>query len=180
MPQPLAWLMRAFDHLLVIGMSAMSLMVFWNVVLRYGFNSGIPFSVEASRLIFVWIVFLGGIAALAQGAHMSVDTLVARLPKPARFACFLLAHGLMLWVCWLLWSGSWSQTTLNWNNRAPISGISMGLMYASGLVASACMAMILLVNLWRSLRGDLPATWAGPAAGEPAAAGDALKDEAAR
>lgn len=161
MPQPLRWLMRLFDHLLVLGMSVMSLMVFWNVVLRYGFNSGIPFSVEVSRLIFVWIAFVGAVAALAQGAHMSVDTLVARLPKPARIACFLVAHGLMLWICVLLWQGSWSQTMLNWNNRAPISGISMGLMYAAGLVASACMGLILLVNLWRALRGELPATWAG-------------------
>lgn len=168
MPQPLRWLMKMFDHLLVLGMSVMSLMVFWNVVLRYGFNSGIPFSVEASRLIFVWIAFIGGVAALAQGAHMSVDTLVSRLPARARFACFLLAHGLMLWICWLLWQGSWSQTMLNWNNRAPISGISMGLMYASGLVASACMGLILLVNLWRSLRGELPATWARPARADDA------------
>ena len=92
---------------------------------------------------------------------MSVDTLVARLPAPARIVCFLVAHGLMLWICVLLWQGSWSQTMLNWNNRAPISGISMGLMYAAGLVASACMGLILLVNLWRALRGELPATWAG-------------------
>ena len=66
MPQPLRWLMRLFDHLLVLGMSVMSLMVFWNVVLRYGFNSGIPFSVEVSRLIFVWIAFVGAVAALAR------------------------------------------------------------------------------------------------------------------
>ncbi|GGK46051.1 TRAP transporter small permease [Salinarimonas ramus] len=163
MSWPLRWLMRLLDHLLVVGMSVMSLMVFWNVVLRYGFSSGIPFSVEVSRLIFVWITFVGGVAALAQGAHMSVDTLVARLPAKARVACFLLAHGLMLWICVLLWQGSWSQTVLNWNNRAPISGISVGLMYAAGLVAAAFMALILVVNLVRALRGHLPATWSAPA-----------------
>lgn len=161
MPKPLQWLFRLFDHLVVIGMSAMGLMVFWNVVLRYGFNSGIPFSVEVSRLIFVWIIFLGAVVALAQGMHMSVDTLVARLPRPMRVACFLISHGLMLWCCWLIWQGSWIQTIHNWSNKAPISGISVGIMYAAGLVASASMALVLLVNLWRSLRGDLPHTWSG-------------------
>lgn len=161
MPKALQWLFSLFDHLVVIGMSAMGLMLFWNVVLRYGFNSGIPFSVEVSRLIFVWITFLGAVVALAQGMHMSVDTLVARLPRPMRVACFLVSHGLMLWCCWLIWQGSWIQTNINWNNYAPISGISVGLMYAAGLVASATMALVLLVNLWRSLRGELPHTWSG-------------------
>jgi TRAP-type transport system small permease protein len=162
MPHSLRWLMKIFDYLLVIGMSAMCLMVFWNVVLRYGFNSGIPFSVEVSRLIFVWIVFIGGVTALAQGAHMSVNTLVAMLPKPLRVGSFLLSQGLMLWICLLLWQGSWSQTMINWNNHAPISGISVGLMYAAGLMASACMALVLLNNLWRSVRGEFPETWATP------------------
>jgi len=165
MQKPMQWVLKLFDHLLVLGMSVMCLMVFWNVVLRYGFSSGIPFSVEVSRLIFVWIVFLGGIAALAQGAHMSVDALVKKLPAPLRLVAFLVAHGLMLWVCWLLWQGSYAQTVINWNNYAPISGISVGLMYAAGLVASACMAVVLLHNLWRALQGDLPAVWAAP---EPA------------
>jgi TRAP-type transport system small permease protein len=167
MPHSLKLLMKIFDHLLVLGMSVMCLMVFWNVVLRYGFNSGIPFSVEVSRLIFVWIVFIGSVTALAQGAHMGVNTLVASLPKPLRVGSFLVAHGLMLWICWLLWQGSWSQTMINWNNRAPISGISVGLMYAAGLMASACMALVLLHNLWRSIRGELPATWAAPIKDEP-------------
>jgi len=167
MPHSLRLLMKLFDHLLVIGMSAMCLMVFWNVVLRYGFNSGIPFSVEVSRLIFVWIIFIGGVTALAQGAHMSVNTVVAMLPKPLRVGSFLVAHVLMLWICWLLWQGSWSQTVINWNNRAPISGISVGLMYAAGLMASSCMALVLLHNLWRSMRGELPATWAASTRDEP-------------
>ncbi len=161
MPKPLEWLFKLFEVLVVLGMSVMGLMVFWNVVLRYGFNSGIPFSVEVSRLIFVWIVFLGSIIALAQGMHMSVNSLVARLPRPLRILCFLVSHGLMLWCCWLIWQGSWVQTLLNWKNKAPISGISVGTMYAAGLVASGCMALVLLVNLWRSLRGDLPPTWSG-------------------
>lgn len=160
MPQPIRWVMKLFDHLLVIGLSVMSLLVFWNVVLRYGFNSGIPFSVEVSRLIFVWIVFLGSVAALAQGAHMSVDALARNLPKPLRVVAFLVAHALMLWVCWLLWQGSYSVTMINWSNRLPISGISVGLIYSAGLVASVFMAVILLVNLWRSMWGEFPETWA--------------------
>ena len=42
----------------------MVVMVFGNVVLRYGFNSGITVSEELSRWLFVWMTFLGAIVAL--------------------------------------------------------------------------------------------------------------------
>lgn len=170
MPTPLRVVMKLFDALVVIGMALMSVMVFLNVVLRYGFNSGIPISVELSRIIFVWIIMLGSIVALAQGAHLAVDSFVAKLPRPGRIACFLVAHVLMLWCCLLLWQGSWVQTALNWNNHAALSGISVGLVYASGLVAALFMAICLLFNLYRFLRGELPATWAG--AGQSARANE--------
>ena len=143
---------KLIEILLVVGLAAMSLMVFLNVVLRYAFSSGIPFSVEISRLIFVWLIFLGAILALKEGAHLSVDSLVRRLPRGPRLACFWLSRGLMLWCCWLLWQGSWVQTVINWNNLAPISGISVGTMYAAGLVAAAFMAVIIAGDIWRSLR----------------------------
>ena len=38
--------------------------VFVNAVLRYGFDGGLVFTEEASRIAIVWIVFFGAIAAL--------------------------------------------------------------------------------------------------------------------
>jgi TRAP-type C4-dicarboxylate transport system permease small subunit len=78
---------KLVEHLLVLGMSIMGLMVLGNVILRYGFNSGLSISEEVSRFIFVWLTFLGSIIALKEGVHLGVDTLVRRLPKPARFLC---------------------------------------------------------------------------------------------
>ena len=70
-----------FDYLLVAGMVIMSLLVLVNVILRYAFNSGLPFSVEVSRFAFVWVVFLGAIVALKDGSHLGVDTIVRKLPR---------------------------------------------------------------------------------------------------
>lgn len=181
MPVPLQWLLKVFDVLVVVGMAGMSLLVFSNVVLRYGFSSGIPSSVEVSRVLFVWIIFLGSGVALAKGAHLSVDTLVSQLPRKARFACFLVSYGLMLWCCWLLAQGSWSLTLIEWNNRAALSGLPVGLTYAAALVASITMALCLLVGLWHALRGSLPATWSGAEVPEsPPTVIQALPSEKAR
>lgn len=73
MPEPLRWLFKIFDVLVVAGMAVISLLIFTNVVLRYGFSSGIPFAVEVSRVVLVWVIFMGSVAALAK-ARISAST----------------------------------------------------------------------------------------------------------
>ena len=178
MPIPLKWLFKVFDSLIVVGMAVISILVFANVVLRYGFNSGISAAVELSRVILVWIIFMGAVAGLAKGAHLSVDILVARLPQKARFACFLVACCLMLWCCWLLAQGSWALTRIEWGNVTPLTGLPVGLTYAAGLFAAVMFALVLLIELWRALRGTLPSPWAGATSDEASmAAGPALTQE---
>ena len=46
---------RLVELLLVVMLSAMVVMVFGNVVLRYGFNDSIISSEELSRFLFIWI-----------------------------------------------------------------------------------------------------------------------------
>ena len=58
------WICRLFVLLMVACLGLMVVMVFGNVVLRYGFNSGITVSEELSRWLLVWITFMGAIFAL--------------------------------------------------------------------------------------------------------------------
>ena len=66
----------------------MVVLVFGNVVLRYGFNSGITVSEEVSRWLFVWLTFLGAIVALKEHGHLGSDMLVARLPPRGKKRCW--------------------------------------------------------------------------------------------
>src|SRR6266702_7218851 len=83
-------------------LAVMVVLVFGNVVLRYGFNSGIAISEELSRWLLVWLTFLGAIVALRQHAHLGVDTLVRALPPRGRFVCFVVSYLLMLYADSLL------------------------------------------------------------------------------
>ena len=75
--------MKTLRTVLHVAMAAclglMALLVFVNVVLRYGFGSGIAASEELSRLLFVWMVFIGATAAYPAGEHMAFTALAARL-----------------------------------------------------------------------------------------------------
>jgi len=134
----------------------MVILVFGNVVLRYGFNSGISISEELSRWLFVWLVFVGAVVALRDHAHLGMDSVVSRLPAWGKKACFVLSNLLMLGCVWLVLSGTWQQTLINVDNMAPATGLSSGYFYYSaGLVFGVGAGGLLLRNLWRALTGKL-------------------------
>ena len=60
---------------IALCLAVMVVLVFGNVVLRYGFNSGIAVSEELSRWLLVWLTFLGAIVAVREHAHLGVDSL---------------------------------------------------------------------------------------------------------
>lgn len=144
---------QALKAIIAALLALMVVMVFGNVVLRYGFNSGITVSEELARWSFVWLVFLGAIVALREHQHLGMDFIVRALPRAGRIACHVVSHVLMLYATWLFFWGSWKQTLLNWDVPAPASNLSTGLFYAAGLVFSVSAGCILLVQLYRGLSG---------------------------
>ncbi|MEZ0214553.1 MAG: TRAP transporter small permease [Xanthobacteraceae bacterium] len=139
--------------LIALLLVLMVVLVFGNVVLRYGFNSGITLSEEVSRWMFVWLTFLGAIVALREHGHLGVDSLVRALPLAGKKACFVASHGLMLYAISLLLIGSWQQTVINWEVTAPASGLSNAWFYGVGIVFGLSTIPILLADLFRVLAG---------------------------
>lgn len=144
---------RLFETLLVILLALMVILVFGNVVLRYALNSGIAVSEEISRWLFVWMVFLGAVVALKDHGHLGTDMLTSRLPLAGKKVLAVVAHVMMLYATWLLFSGSWAQVAINREVLAPVSGASMAIFYGSGLVFAACSAILLLLQLWLIVSG---------------------------
>jgi len=138
-------LCRVLSFVMVIFLAAMVVMVFGNVVLRYAFNSGITVSEELSRWLFVWMTFLGALVALRTHHHLGTDTLVSRLPVAGKKICLGLSHLLMLYLCWLMFRGSWAQTVINWETTSAVMEASMGYFYAAGLFFSV-LAMVFILN----------------------------------
>jgi TRAP-type transport system small permease protein len=146
---------KLLEALIALCLAIMVVMVFGNVVLRYAFNSGIAVSEELSRWLFVWLTFLGAIVALKENAHLGSDMLVSRLPLWGKKACLLLGQALMLYITWLLFSGSLAQVKINWDVEAPVTGAPMAIVYSAGLVFAVAAGGLLLRQAWRALSGKL-------------------------
>ena len=144
---------KALEAVIALLLAAMVVLVFGNVVLRYGFNSGITISEELSRWFFVWMTFLGAIVGLKEHGHLGTDILVSRLKPTGKRVCLVVAQLMMLGCTWLIFSGSLAQTRINWDVQAPSSEWSMGLLYGMGVVFAVATAPLLLRELWRVLTG---------------------------
>jgi len=139
---------QLLNALMVLALVAMILLVFVNVVLRYGFGSGISVSVELSRFLFVWVTFLGAVEALLNHRHLSVTLGVERLPLPVQRGLLRLVTLTMLGCSLMLVVGAYKQTLLNWDNLSPISEIPFGVFYLAGLVAGVLMSIVLTYRLF--------------------------------
>lgn len=139
--------------LMVLALGVMVIVVFANVVLRYGFNSGVSISEELARYLFVWLTFLGSILAMHESGHLGTDALIARLSVAGKKVCAVLGDLLVLACCAMLFVGSWKQMLFNMGNASPVSGLPIGLMYLAGVVSSAGMFLIIGMHLLRVLTG---------------------------
>jgi TRAP-type C4-dicarboxylate transport system permease small subunit len=146
---------RVLKIAIVACLVVMVVLVFGNVVLRYGFDSGIPASEEVARWLFVWMTFLGAVIALRERRHLGVDSLVKRLPPLGKKLCLVAAQLLMLVATWLMIQGSYVQAALNLDVKAAGTGWPVAIFYASGLVFGVTAAFILLHDLYRVLAGKV-------------------------
>jgi TRAP-type C4-dicarboxylate transport system permease small subunit len=146
---------KLLEFLVVVCLVAMVIMVFGNVVLRYGFNSGISISDEMSRYCFIWLTYIGAMVAMRDKGHLGVDTLVRRLSLGGKKLCFFLSEVLMLCCNALFFWGTWQMHELQVTNISPVVGISMIWIYGIGYVTASAMAVMNLNQLFLLFTGQL-------------------------
>jgi C4-dicarboxylate transporter DctQ subunit len=84
-------LCRLEETLMGVLLAGMTLLTFSQVVLRYGFNSGWIWSLEATSYMFGALLMVGISYAMRQHAHMNVDAFVNTLSRRWKRAATLLA-----------------------------------------------------------------------------------------
>ncbi|WP_088710686.1 TRAP transporter small permease [Noviherbaspirillum denitrificans] len=147
--------MKVIEVLIAAMLAAMVVLVFGNVVLRYGFNSGITISEEMSRYLFVWMTFFGAVIAVREHTHLGVDTLVRALSRRGKLYCAVASNLTMLFASALLFTGSWNQMLINAATSSPVAGISMSFLYLPGVIAGAGICVLIILHLYSILWGNV-------------------------
>ena len=71
----------------------------------------------------------------------------------------------MLYALWLLLYGSWQQTLINLDNKAPATGLSSGWYYGVGIFFSIAAGLLVLRNIYEVADGEDRGQGPDPGAG---------------
>lgn len=98
---------RLEESFLCLLLVSMTLLVFAEVVARFGFNAGIHWAQEVTLTMAAWFVLFGASYGVKVGSHIGVDVFVQMLPRHIHRGVTMLAIGLCLIYCGLFLYGSW-------------------------------------------------------------------------
>ena len=142
---------RAARLAMAACLGVMAVAVFVNVVLRYGFGGGLPASEELSRLLFVWMVFIGATAAYPAGEHMAFTSLLGLLRgRPRALAAMAaLIRLLVVVACGLLAWGAWQQVIVGMDSRSVVLGYPAALLPLPVLLSATAIGVMALLELVR-------------------------------
>ena len=146
---------KSLSYIIALFLALMAIFVFGNVILRYFFHSGWTWAEEMSRILFIWLIFLGSILAFKDNEHLGVDTLVVRLSAKGRRILYVINCVVILATLAMTLHGSWYLTLLNVDQSTPALGIPYAYVYSSGIVVSVGMGFIVATNLYMLLSGRI-------------------------
>lgn len=140
-----------------VGLVAMSVIVLWQVFLRFVLNWGQAWTELTSILIMSWFIFLGAAVGVRENYHLGFDVLLYVLPKGSKkilrtisdLVVLAFAVGMVVYGVELM--------RLQWNERMPGLGISGAFRYlplAAGGVLIAIFSLERIVLRWSGVDVD--------------------------
>ncbi len=96
---------RLEENLMAFLLAVMTLLTALQVLLRYAFNTGLIWSLEATTYCFAWLVLLGMSYGVRTRSHIAVDLLVNRLGSGKRRLVGLVATTVCLAYASLMFYG---------------------------------------------------------------------------
>ena len=101
---------RLEEGFIALLLAAMTLLTFVQVVLRYVFNTGFIWALEATTYMFAWLVLFGMSYCMRVHAHIGIDAVVKLFAPAPQRVIGLLAILLSLAYCVILFIGAWNYT----------------------------------------------------------------------
>jgi C4-dicarboxylate transporter DctQ subunit len=98
---------RTEEAVICILLVLTTLLVFVDVVMRFGFNTGFMWSQELTLHMSAWFVLFGASYGLKVGSHIGMDAFIKLFPRTMRRILSGIAAILAIIYCGLIFYGSW-------------------------------------------------------------------------
>ena len=146
------WLRRSTDGLAIALFIAILVLVNFQILCRFVLSISVPWTEEVSRLIFIWLAYLGAAIGLREGTLIVIDTLPQVIgPGPRRWLS-IAVRAVSLVVIVFLFAASIPLVRSVWpTTLATVDWISNGWAYLAFTVSFALMAIYAVAPMFRPL-----------------------------
>lgn len=147
---------RLEEGVLATLLALMTILTFVQVVLRYAFNSGLVWSLEATTYLFAALILFGMSYGVRTHTHIAVDLVIRRLPKRAAKVVNLVAILACLSYALLMLYGSavFVDRLMILGNHARDIPLPKWLLTVTMPLGFTLLAFRFLEAGWRILRGE--------------------------
>jgi TRAP-type C4-dicarboxylate transport system permease small subunit len=143
---------RVIIPLLAFLLAFITVGVFVQVVMRYGFSMSFLWGEELSLFAFIWSVFLGAAVGVRRKIHLGFDFLPELLTGRWAIAQRLTVNLSILAVAVLLLVEGWTFSLLSVRRLSPALGISLFVPTLVIPISGGLMVLIVLRDLARDVR----------------------------
>ena len=148
-----ALLRRGLEYLCAGLLMVIVTVIFVNVVGRYFLHAPLRWSDEVAQFLFLWLAYLGALAALMGGRHYSFPNLIDLLPRRARVAVKTFSDLLVLAMLGILVWGGIRLVDLLQHQRSPALDVPIYYVYAVLPLVSFLMALVVAYQVVARLLG---------------------------
>lgn len=149
---------KCLEMVNIVLLSAMTLLVTWQVITRYLFNSPSTYSEILAKYMFIWLVFLGAAYVFGKKEHMNIAFIKEKFGEVSQLKLNILIEAIiMLFSISVLLIGGTDMMTHGFAQAGATLGVTMGSIYSviplSGLIIVTYNVLNILDDL-KVLRGN--------------------------
>lgn len=146
---------RLEEDVIVLLLVTLTLLVFVETVMRFGFGTTYGWAEEGSLTLAGWLVLFGASHGIKHGTHIGVDLVTRALPSRIKRVVGIIAALACLVYAGLFLYGSWVYLSKMWMLSLPMEDLPVPTWAAHSImfIGFAMIALRLLVLLWQIARG---------------------------
>ena len=142
------------NAVIILGLSAMFLILLAQVIMRYVFSRPLTWSEEAARFIFVYVSFIGISYAYRQKGHIRMEVVVNLFPQAVRRGLEVLINlGTIALFCYMI-PFSFRFIGIQAGVKATATLIPMSIVYTALPLGMALSCVRLLISSLRIVWGE--------------------------
>lgn len=146
-------LFNKIEEITIIAMfSAMVIIIFAQVIMRYVFNNSLYWSEELGKFFFVWISWLGISLGEREGEHIKITMLTDKLPFKKAHVFNIISSLIVLGICLVTFYYSSSLVISQWTTKYAGIHISISWGYLAVAVGTGLMSVRSVAAILKSVK----------------------------